>query len=178
VSIVGLNPFHRFGHRGGYHHRRHHRNPFGVSLGSAGVGGAKDLLSLGAVAGVTMVAARLVPSFFGLTNVWVRYGAMVITGLGAGWAIGKFYNRKYSGVAVASAAGLIVADLVQSYLVGALFAPVAAVAPPAVTQAIAGLSSGNPGPGAYRSSNAYALGAFPNLSGNLPTNPYGGRFVG
>ena len=140
-------------------------NPFGVDMPS-GVPSFGVLVPLVIVAGIGMVASRIAPGLFSVTNVYARYAVQAGAAIAGAWALSRWYSADAGKVFAAAAAGIVVADMLQSWIVTAAPVAVPAVAGIGYPQSIQ-YGGGIRGLGA--SVSAYGRGS--NVMGRS-VNPY------
>jgi hypothetical protein len=83
----------------------------------ATIGGTvKKVLPLAITGGASIIATNLTPGLVGVTSPWTRYGVQAATALAGGWAVGRFVGREHGVVWTVTGAAVIVADLLQKYV--------------------------------------------------------------
>lgn len=147
--------------------RRTRRNP--VRRGFRGnpalsIAGIKHILPLAVTGGASIIATGLVPSLIGMQSQWTRYGAQAATALIGGYAVDKFAGREHGLVWAVSGVAVIVADVLQRYVVSRVL-PVA----PAGVSGIGYMDEGN-----YMDAFPSGMDAYPGEMAGFDAYPYSG----
>ena len=169
VVILGLNPKHRRRDTSMARQRRgrRRRNPFGLNpkkrrsrrnpvLSLGGVQSTvKKTIPIAITGGASIIASSIVPNLVRVTSPWMRRGVQAATAIAGGAVVSKAINKDHGLAWTISGAAVIMADLLQTYVIGRFMPGLMA---PAATAGFGAIAEGY---NDYGYEGGYDMGAFP-----------------
>ena len=166
VVILGLNPKHRRRETSMARRRRSRtrRNPFGLNprkrrsrrnpvLSLGGVQSTvKKTIPIAITGGASIIASSIVPNLVRVTSPWMRRGVQAATAIAGGAVVSKAINKDHGLAWTISGAAVIMADLLQTYVIGRFM-------PGLMGGSVSGF--GALAEGEYYENAEYGMGAFP-----------------
>lgn len=150
VVILGLNPKHRRRNKTMARRRRSRtrRNPIVSDIQST----VRKTVPVAITGGASIIASSIVPGLVRVTSPWMRRGVQAATALAGGAVVSKAVNKDHGLAWTVAGAAVIVADLLQTYVIGRFMPGLA----PVSAAGFGMLSEGD-----YYENAEYGMGAFP-----------------
>lgn len=162
VIILGLNPKHRRRNTSMAKRRRSKRSRRNPVLSLGGVQSTvKKTIPIAITGGAAIIASSIVPNLVRVTSPWMRRGVQAATAIAGGAVVSKAINKDHGLAWTISGAAVIMADLLQTFVVGR-FMPGLTAGP---VSGFGALSEG------YYENEEYGMGAFPVGMGGMSAYP-------